>query len=212
MSASTRPPTRAERQLQTRERLIDAATNVFARRGFHAATLEEVAHEAGFSTGAVYSNFAGKEDLFLALADRQLAGRAGQAEAIARAAADDDPETLQAAIAEWFRSFIEGNKNWPLLFYEFWSYGVRNPQMRSEFEERRKTARDAIALPLAEAAKARGQQLRYPPEQLAAALSGVINGLAFERAADPGTLSEHAAAFVVSTLLSESLVDDEAAG
>src|SRR5262249_59391444 len=100
---SPRPATRAEQQLQTRERLIDAASQVFARRGYHAATLEEVAREAGYSTGAVYSNFSGKEDLFLALADRQIGGPAEQAQVVARAAAEaeaaGDAGPLEAAPA-----------------------------------------------------------------------------------------------------------------
>jgi AcrR family transcriptional regulator len=208
---STRPPTRAESQIQTRERLIDTAARVFARRGYHAATLDEVAREAGYSTGAVYSNFSGKEDLFLALADRQIGGRAEQARAVAEAAGQadtsGDAKGLQEAIAKWFRSFIEDNAEWPLLFYEFWSYGVRSPHLRAEFEERRRAARDAIARPLADAAAAQGLKLRYPPEQVAAALSGVINGLAFERTVDPETLSETVAAFAVSTVIEESLVD-----
>jgi AcrR family transcriptional regulator len=212
---STRPATRAETQVQTRERLIDAAARVFARRGYHVATLDEVAREAGYSTGAVYSNFSGKEDLFLALADRQIGARAEQARAVAEAAAQADasgaPDGLQRAIASWFRAFVEDNAEWPLLFYEFWSYGVRSPHLRAEFEERRRAAREAIARPLAEAAAARGLKLRYPPEQVAAALSSVINGLAFERTVDPEALSEAVAAFVVSTVLEESLVDEKGA-
>src|SRR5262245_39764617 len=101
---STAPASRAEQQEQTRERLVDAAARVFAQRGYHAATLAEVAREAGYSTGAVYSNFAGKEDLFLALADRQIAGRAEQARAIARFAPEDpwaDSRRLETAIAAW---------------------------------------------------------------------------------------------------------------
>jgi AcrR family transcriptional regulator len=65
---------RQEKKAETRARLLEAAESVFARRGFHAASVEEVAEEAGFSTGAVYSNFGGKEDLFLALWDSALEG------------------------------------------------------------------------------------------------------------------------------------------
>ncbi len=205
---STPPTTRAEQQVQTRERLIDAAARVFANSGYHAATLEQVAREAGYSTGAVYSNFSGKEDLFLALADRQVEGRAEQARAVAELAPDDpwaDAGRLENAIAGWFRSFVEDNEEWPLLFYEFWSYGVRNARLRSEFEARRAAAREAIARPLAEVAATRGQKLRYPAEELAAALSGVINGLAFERTVDPDSISDQLAAFVISALLRESL-------
>ncbi|HMN30494.1 MAG TPA: helix-turn-helix domain-containing protein, partial [Caldilineaceae bacterium] len=62
--------TRPQRQQQTRERLLDAAVEVFSRRGYHAASVEEISEAAGFSKGAVYSNFASKEELFLALLDR----------------------------------------------------------------------------------------------------------------------------------------------
>ena len=45
---------------------------MFARRGFHGASVEEIAAEGGYSTGALYSNFSGKEDLFLAVMDREI--------------------------------------------------------------------------------------------------------------------------------------------
>src|SRR5829696_2161842 len=65
--------TRDERRIETRTDLLDAASRVFARQGFHAATLEDVAREAGYTTGAIYSNFAGKDELFLAAFEHQIA-------------------------------------------------------------------------------------------------------------------------------------------
>src|SRR5271165_3968577 len=64
--------TREQSRANTRERLLSAARSVFARGGFHGATVEEIASEAGFSTGALYSNFDGKEDLFLVLMEREI--------------------------------------------------------------------------------------------------------------------------------------------
>ena len=64
------PLSRQESQAQTRRRLLDAAAEVFAERGFGAAPLEEIAERAGYSRGAVYSNFEDKDDLFLALLAR----------------------------------------------------------------------------------------------------------------------------------------------
>ena len=61
--------TRAERKQETRRRLLDAAAEVFARRGFHGASVEDIAAHAGFTQGALYANFAGKEGLFLAVID-----------------------------------------------------------------------------------------------------------------------------------------------
>src|SRR2546428_7621329 len=73
--ASGRPTIREEQKALTRARLLDAATRVFARRGFHAASVEEIAREAGATTGAIYSNFDGKEDLFLALFEEHAASQ-----------------------------------------------------------------------------------------------------------------------------------------
>src|SRR5215218_10445422 len=104
--------TRKERQERTREELVAAAARVFARRGYHKATVEEIAAEAGFSTGAVYSNFGGKEELFLAIADRQVAARVEEIVAVADAAeAEGD---AGAAAADQFRAFLEADPDWPL--------------------------------------------------------------------------------------------------
>lgn len=66
------PLSRRDRQQQTREALIVAARGVFSEDGYHAASLERIAREAGFSKGAVYSNFDGKSALFLAVMDQNL--------------------------------------------------------------------------------------------------------------------------------------------
>src|SRR4051794_25123127 len=112
---------RRERQDQTRELLLAAASVVFARRGYHEASVEEIAAEAGYSTGAVYSNFAGKQELFLALSDREVAKRIAELRALA-----DSVEAGGDAAAEAgrrFRELLERDREWPLLFYEFWSFG-----------------------------------------------------------------------------------------
>ena len=64
--------TREEKKARTRAQLIDAAAAVFARHGYVAASLDEVAEEAGLTKGAVYSNFDSKEDLFQAVIDDRL--------------------------------------------------------------------------------------------------------------------------------------------
>ncbi len=64
--------TPARRREMTRAALLDAAETVFARRGFEGASLDEIAEAAGFTRGAIYKNFDGKEDLFFALFDREI--------------------------------------------------------------------------------------------------------------------------------------------
>src|SRR5438874_8380300 len=104
--------TRKERQEQTREQLVEAAARVFARRGYHRATVDEIASEAGFTIGALYSNFAGKEELFLALADRQVEERVAEVGSIADAAEGSEPGR---DAAEQLRAFLERDPEWPLL-------------------------------------------------------------------------------------------------
>jgi AcrR family transcriptional regulator len=75
MAATRKRLSRQEQTAQTKARLITSARIVFARQGFHRALLEEIAEEAGYSTGAIYAHFDGKEDLFLAVLDDHVAAR-----------------------------------------------------------------------------------------------------------------------------------------
>jgi AcrR family transcriptional regulator len=189
---------RKETQERTRERLLAAAAKVFARRGYHRATVQEVASEAGFTIGALYSNFSGKEDIFLALADRQVEARVAEVGAIADAAEGDSPG---ANAAEQLRDFLERDPEWPLLFYEFWSLSVRNPDLQGELAKRREAIRDALAETLERVAKRHGFELRFPAPVLATAIAASLNGLAFERAADPEALPDEVFAEFVTAVL-----------
>ncbi len=66
------PISRRDRQRQTREAIVFAARAAFAEDGYHGARLDQIARAAGFSKGAVYSNFAGKAELFLAVLDKNI--------------------------------------------------------------------------------------------------------------------------------------------
>src|SRR5215207_1814132 len=89
--------TQAERRDETREQVVAAAARVFARRGFHATSLEAIAEEAGFSRGAVYYNFADKEELFLELLDRRCAERAQDLQEVFTGESDDIDQTSRQA-------------------------------------------------------------------------------------------------------------------
>src|SRR5881227_3486389 len=119
MSVET-PNRRQAKQERTRWLLLGAAARVFARRGYHVATLEEVAAEAGFTKGAVYSNFESKEALFLALVDQEIAKRVREIGTVVEAGAS--PEAIEREAERQFQRFIREESHWPLLFYEFFSY------------------------------------------------------------------------------------------
>jgi AcrR family transcriptional regulator len=190
--------TRKEAQERTRQRVLAAAAKVFARRGYHLATVDEIASEAGFTIGALYSNFSSKEELFLALADGQVEERVAEVRAMADAAEGDEPSK---DAAEQFRAFLERDPEWPLLFYEFWSLSVRNPELQGELAKRRAAIRDALADCLERIAKRHGFRLRFPAPVLATAIAASLNGLAFERAADPKTLPDEVFAEFITAVL-----------
>lgn len=180
--------TRKERQARTRRELIAAAGRVFARRGYHKATIEEIAAEAGMTSGAIYSNFEGKEELFLAIADAQVESRVAEIQAVGDAAVGDGDAGVEAA--DQFRAFLESDPDWPLLFYEFWSVSVRDAGLQGELAKRRNAIRDALADTLERVATEHGFELRFPAPALATAIAASLNGLAFERAADPHALPD----------------------
>ncbi len=191
MSPATARParrTRDERKAETRTALLEAASRVFARRGYHAASVDEVAVEAGFSTGALYSNFDGKEDLFLALLQREIERHVQQiSEAVAERA------TLQERArggADYWIEFLEREPELVLLFMEFWAFAVRNPGVRSRFAARYAEVRAALARIIEEGARDLGVELARPPEQLAIAVDALADGFALQKLADPDSIPD----------------------
>src|SRR3954471_24870815 len=119
---------RDQRKAMTRELLLDAAATVFGRRGVHGASVEEIAAEAGFTTGAVYSNFSGKEDLFLALFERHTAEEVRKYDQLF-ASAQTLEEQARSGAYEWMRELQREPDYFP-LFIEFWAHAVRDPELR----------------------------------------------------------------------------------
>ena len=190
---------RRESQQRTESRLLAAAERVFAKRGYRAATVAEIAREAGYTTGAVYSNFSGKEDLFLAVAARQAAARSRTAAAIQETL---EGETgLEDAFGQQLAELLASYPEWPVLLYEFWSTAIRDARLRRRFREVRGLAREAIADPLREAEREGRLRRGYTSEDLAAVLLATISGLAFEHAADPEAVPIELAAFAFAAIV-----------
>ncbi|WP_340681821.1 TetR/AcrR family transcriptional regulator [Amycolatopsis coloradensis] len=82
--------TRAEQQRRTHEHLLEAGRQVFLRRGFLAATVEEIAADAGYTRGAVYKHFGGKEGLWLAIIEATAEGHLSELKKSLAVATDRD--------------------------------------------------------------------------------------------------------------------------
>jgi AcrR family transcriptional regulator len=184
-----RAPT--ERRAATRERLIDAATKVVARQGFHAATVDQIAEEAGFSVGALYSNFDGKDDLFLAVFDGNLRWYEERLRAAAAA-----PDT-DRAFRDWMDALTEDREQL-MIFIEFWAYAVRKPKLRRTFAARLAEIRTAMAAAIEQRAASAGNDLPVPAETLALVLLAVGRGLGLEKLADADAVDDAVAEVIAS--------------
>ena len=161
----------AERRIDTRERLLASALVKFARKGFEGASLEEIAEEAGFSTGAVYSAFGGKQELFFALLDRCLdQEKRDLGEIFGR---NESLEAVIAAVGRWKPGPLESAEQWRVLATEFWLHAVRDPRARALLAERHRRQRAAAAQLLEGVYR---EQDRQPPVE-AGLLADAVIGL-----------------------------------
>ncbi|MDA8371228.1 MAG: TetR/AcrR family transcriptional regulator [Nocardiopsaceae bacterium] len=116
---------RQQRQQRTREALLDAAASVFASHGYAGASVPQIAHEAGVSTGAIYANFTGKQELFLAMMRRVVEAGAAARQRSAAETTDRD-ELLNRMVTTWTAT-VDTAPDIVLLMAEFWLYALRNP-------------------------------------------------------------------------------------
>jgi AcrR family transcriptional regulator len=177
--------TRAQRRQQTRARLLDAAGQVFARRGFHAATVDEVADAADYTKGAVYSNFATKDALFLALLDQRLAAQLQQIEALY---AIDSSQELRAAMGGRTEQEFAAARDFGVLMVEFSLYAMRNPAAQAELAKRYRQLRGRLAELITKRYARHQTSPPMPPEHLAALALATDAGLFLQYSAEPGAL------------------------
>lgn len=179
---------RAESQARTREKLLATAKEVFLRDGYAAASLEKIADTAGFSKGAVYSNFRNKDELCLAVIDAVRTERATSlGEAIAGSMSLPD---RIAAFQGWAECNI-GDRAWTALEVEFAIHAARDPALSVELARRDALVRGMVKSLVVAHASELGIALPLPAEDVAVALLSLGVGLGVQRALDP-TLSVRA--------------------
>ncbi|GCE22635.1 TetR/AcrR family transcriptional regulator [Dictyobacter kobayashii] len=195
--------TREESRQQTRERLLEAAAALFSRQGFDATAVDQIAEEAGFSKGAVYSNFASKEELFMVLLDRHLEAElqgmsmAAQIQSAGRSASEPAAAQQQTS----FATLIEEKRTWNILTFEFLLYAMRHPSAQQLLAERYRVAREHLTRLLQNTTTVQGKQPALPVEYAAWALIGLGSGLMLQAYLEPGALPDGLYSAVVSRLL-----------
>lgn len=169
--------TRVESRDRTRTLLIQAARRVFLRHGYHAATLDTVAEEAGFTKGAVYSAFDSKADLFLAVLDERVASRVREIESVDSTAT---PGAHAEALARQFVAAIEHDPQWSAVVIEFWAHASRDHDLRERFAARHSALRRAFADVFEAMAQRTGRPLAFDADHLATVGLALGNGFALE--------------------------------
>jgi AcrR family transcriptional regulator len=181
--------TRAESAARTRARLLAAAERVFFERGFHAASLEAVAEEAGLTKGAVYSQFESKADLFLAFQEERNEQTVRRTAEWFRALGPGD-RPVDLVIDYWREKLLHDPAEYTLLVIEFWASACRDPDVQRRFSDQHERLLETTGKPLDEAASRLGVVLPLPAVELLRLAAGIAHGLELERLMNPDKIDE----------------------
>ena len=174
-----------KRRPETRARLLEAATAVFAERGFGQVSIEQITAAAGFTRGAFYSNFASVEELFFVLYEERAAVVATQ---VAQALAT--PGKTVAKLVDQVLSALPVDRQWILIRTDFILHAARNPQVARALEGRRDALRDILAAHFAAAIDAGAlPPALESPEGLARAVITIHDGAMLQLLIDPNQQS-----------------------
>ncbi|MBP0592691.1 TetR/AcrR family transcriptional regulator [Paraburkholderia sp. LEh10] len=179
--------TREQRKEQTRERLLNAARDIFSTKGFIAASVEDIAATAGYTRGAFYSNFEGKTDLLLELLQRDH----DKVEADAQWIFDrcTTREDMMAASLDCFRLLNDQPESY-LLWIEAKLHSARDDRFRAKFCSLFRKQQEHMAGCISTIAECTGAQLPLPAEMLALGLVALREGMQSRRAADSCNLPD----------------------
>ena len=181
--ARTRLSREASRE-QTRQRLLAAATEVFAEQGVNGASVEQIAARAGYSRGAFYGNFQDKHDLVLAQLRQRTERDAAEVAALGAAAGGTFADVIEPLRA-WNRDRAAHLNEWLALRLELWLYALHHDDVRQGLAERESFARAALAGGIGRELAAHGVEPPADLSFLALIAHALEDGLFIQRALTP---------------------------
>jgi AcrR family transcriptional regulator len=193
--------TRAEQQQRTREEILAAADRLFVEQGFHATSVDEIAQAAGYTKGAVYSNFDAKEDVFFAVYEARVRAAVEQVERAAQRTADARELILSMTSDTGTRRGRDDR--WLATFFEFWAHVVRRPALRVRFAEIHARVQAPFEAALERLAAERDVELPFPARPLAVGMMAMSIGLALERLVQPEVVDDQ-----LGVRISQLVLDD----
>lgn len=183
-TATPRPKRVTKRRAETRQRLLDAAGEVFAEEGFGRSTVEHVCERAGYTRGAFYSNFTSLDELFLAMWEQRSALMLdGIRTALADAAARPASLTLETAV-ERVLAAIPVDDAWYRITAEFTAHALRHPVLKRVMAAREDAILRTI-MPVVEDALATAGRRVTDREALGRALVAIHDGTAVQVLMEP---------------------------
>jgi len=183
MSVTAKRLGRQERREQTRADLLAAARRAFLRDGFHAASLDAIAEDAGYTKGAFYSNFASKDDVLVAVFDEHFRDRAVAYERLIFTTGS--VEDAYRAVARYWHDANEREPEWSRLVIEFMAHASRHEHLRQAVKEVRQRGLDRIVELVEQLAERHGVEYTVPITELVRGSGALNRGLAVEQLLDP---------------------------
>ncbi len=178
---------RSERTEITRARFIQSAEKIFARDGFEAAKLEEIAADAGYTRGAFYANFDSKEDLFFALLEKEISARIAALEREMDRVRE--PEAKLRTMRDFFlRKTLD--RRWCLLALEFKLFAVRHPEVRRRLATMHRRFVGPRVGFLDDVMKALGRELPASAYVTGVSMAALGTSLTLEYMLDPAMMPE----------------------
>jgi AcrR family transcriptional regulator len=181
--------TQEERKAVTRARLLRAASELFAREGIDAVSIDAVADAAGRTSGAVYAHFGSKRGLVTAVLD-EWKEQVAVVIAAAFEAAPDLPSRLDALWSNFVAPPDERGDQWLLLEHELWLRAARDIEVREALAARYDDARRAMVEGIGDWGERFGTEPVVPPDALPTLVLGLMLGLEMQRRLDPRAIPE----------------------
>ncbi len=187
-----------QRTEATRRALLEAARRIFARDGFEASRIEDIANATGHTRGAFYAHFSSKEDLFFALFEQEAGDRLRDLRSVLERCADAEGR-LQA-----LRKFYVGrvsDRQWVMLALEFKLFALRHPKLRARLARTHRRIRESLKIEtISKLIPELMKDRRESREMRRVALEAALNGLVLEHAYDPETISQTQATTVLGRM------------
>jgi AcrR family transcriptional regulator len=183
---------RTERRENTRQELLNAAEACFVASGFHATSVDQVAERAGYTKGAVYSNFASKEDLFFGVYQRRV-------DQVITEVVPDLRQVGPERGFDWLATATiqkrDGDDGWLAAFFEFWAHVLRHPELRARFAATHTRFLEPLTDGVRQLAAERGRSLPsdLTPFQVALCWNAMEVGLGLERLTQPQDVDQELA-------------------